>query len=790
MHAESSQSPDQELINNLPKGLLKWIFFNPGQQALFITSGSSLERTLEDTLAEAGLSVTSVPYSDLDAQLAKAAFDYVFVGAALEYCKGDGSAASMLEVARRVLKPGGKLLLFFDNRLGIRYFCGDADPCTGIIFDGIENYPRAVRGRKQRLLYDKAEVTALLDSVGFACHKFYAVFPDLRAPQLLVADGYFPNEELDVRLFPAYNRADSVFLKEELLYSSLVRNQLFHSMANAFLVECVSDETYKDSLEKADYVTLSMDRGTQRSFATIVIGKERVIKKPLYADGIEALEAIEANARKLEQRGIPVAKGIIQDSAYVSEYIEGDSLVTSLRDLLCRDTQAFLAQLDMLWKYIIDSSESIPYADVNWENIDPSWDDLEKMGVRVDRSQWRRIALVNGGYDEVFGPILEEGFFDLVVLNAIASHNGPIFFDQEFTIPSFPARCIMLRNIDLIYRDQTLETIYPSRALYERYGIALHEQLYRSIENHIWRELVNFDTLTEYRSTRERNMGSVAMNRFCMNQAQRVRNAIMTDIFVDAADKDLYIFGAGRWADKFMAMYRNEYKISGIVDNDPHRQGSLMHGLTIENPDILRYLDKERTKVIICVKDCALIVRQLLDWGIKNIGVYNAWLPYPQHKKRQTFSALNPLTEKKKYRIGYVAGVFDLFHIGHLNLLRRAKAECEYLIVGVVTDEGVRRNKHIEPVIPFEQRLAVVQGCRYVDEAVEIPLIYCDTQDAWRKYQFDVQFSGSDYEHDHLWLEKQRFLRAHGSDLVFFPYTETTSSTQIKREITFRGNQN
>ena len=140
----------------------------------------------------------------------------------------------------------------------------------------------------------------------------------------------------------------------------------------------------------------------------------------------------------------------------------------------------------------------------------------------------------------------------------------------------------------------------------------------------------------------------------------------------------------------------------------------------------------------------------------------------------------NPFFLHAAGRTAVPAGVFDLFHIGHLNLLRRAKEQCDYLIVGVVSDEGVRKNKHTEPFIHFEERLQMVRACKYVDEAVKIPLIYCDTADAYRKFRFDAQFSGSDYEHSTAWLNKQAFLRSRGSEMVFFPYTESTSSTKIK----------
>lgn len=135
---------------------------------------------------------------------------------------------------------------------------------------------------------------------------------------------------------------------------------------------------------------------------------------------------------------------------------------------------------------------------------------------------------------------------------------------------------------------------------------------------------------------------------------------------------------------------------------------------------------------------------------------------------------------EKKYKVGYMAGVFDLFHIGHLNLMRRAKEQCEYLIVGVLTDEEVQRWKPNKPFIPFEERIQIVESIKYVDKAVKVTSENITRMDSWNIYHFDCQFSGSDYANNEGWLWDQQQLRKVGSDIVFLPYTQTTCSTKIK----------
>lgn len=137
----------------------------------------------------------------------------------------------------------------------------------------------------------------------------------------------------------------------------------------------------------------------------------------------------------------------------------------------------------------------------------------------------------------------------------------------------------------------------------------------------------------------------------------------------------------------------------------------------------------------------------------------------------------------KEYKIGYVAGVFDLFHIGHLNLIRRAKEKCEYLIVGVLTDELVVHFKGQKPYIPFEERKEIIGALKYVDKAVGVNMDNIDKMAAWELYKFDCLFSGDDYVNNETWMIDKKRLNQVGSDIQFFGYTKSTSSTQIKEVI-------
>ena len=131
--------------------------------------------------------------------------------------------------------------------------------------------------------------------------------------------------------------------------------------------------------------------------------------------------------------------------------------------------------------------------------------------------------------------------------------------------------------------------------------------------------------------------------------------------------------------------------------------------------------------------------------------------------------------------IGYTSGVFDMFHIGHLNILRRAKENCDKLIVGVSTDEVVESYKHKKPVIPYEQRKAIVEAIRYVDEVV--PQTTMDKMEMWGKIHFNVMFHGDEWKGTELYNKYEREFAEVGVKIIYIPHTDGISSSILRSKI-------
>lgn len=136
---------------------------------------------------------------------------------------------------------------------------------------------------------------------------------------------------------------------------------------------------------------------------------------------------------------------------------------------------------------------------------------------------------------------------------------------------------------------------------------------------------------------------------------------------------------------------------------------------------------------------------------------------------------------EKKYKIGYTTGVYDMFHIGHLNILKRAKEQCEMLIVGVTTDELCFKRKHKYPIICEADRIAIVEAIRYVDKVVR--QIDMDKIHQVKEFDVDAVFVGSDWKGTDAWILYEKEFAAVGCTVVYLDHTDGISSTILRNKL-------
>lgn len=772
---------EKELIKAIKKGLLQWYPFKPDSRTLYIKNiqdalADMLEELAEelycvpcaltcsdhcadgtggrDSCATGSESDENTPVNDsreIWQQKYEGYFDYIICIEDLEYYQ---KPERYLRSWRKLLKEDGTLLLGMNNRLGIRYFCGDRDPYTGRNFDGVEGYRRAYSRKEDEFTgrcYSQSELRRMLEEAGWHAPHFFSVLPDLQNPCLIYAEEYLPNEDLTTRVFPTYHYPDAVFLEEAPLYSGLMENGMFHKMANAYLIECAPAGGGSDVL----HVTCSMERGREKALYTIIHRSGIVEKRAPYPEGQKRLEKLVEHGKDLSAHGISVIEARLEGDACVMPYMDAEVGQVYLKKLLLTDKEQFLQKMDHFRDLILQSSDI----------VEPDKGDGE-------------------------GAVLRRGYLDMVPLNSFYMNDTFVFYDQEFCEENYPANAIITRMVATFYAGNAeLEKILPINTLFERYGLTKHLERWRKMEWDFLGELRKEKELRKYHEAHRCNSDILNANRQRMNYSSEEYQRLFVDIFRNADTRKLILFGSGNFTKKFLALYGQDYPVYAVIDNNEQKWGQEIEGIMIHPPKLLKELQSGEYKVLICIKNYLSVMRQLEDMGVREYSIFDSGKDYPRKRRPilqaqgQTESETGRKAERKKYHTGYIAGVFDLFHVGHLNMFKRAKEQCEYLIVGVVTDEGVRKYKEVEPFIPYEERAEMVRSCRYVDEVAEIPLHFGGTRDAWRLHHFDCQFSGSDYVDNPDWLNEKEFLEKHGAEMVFFPYTESTSSSQIKRLI-------
>jgi len=758
---------DYDISHNMIKGLITWYPFETGKRVLFLRGIHDVFNVIEEELSKKQLDVVSMNILECDRHIEK--FDYIISAIAFEVTK---ELTDAIGYWKKKLKPNGKMLIIAENRLAINYFLGDRDLFSGCVFDGIDDYSKQKIDMIPGRSYSMSEWKKALGVNGFFS-KIYGVFPSLFFANILIADGYEPNENLSERFTPFYNDNSTIFLDEKKVYKSLQDNGVISKMANGFFIECGLNNDLTDYNE----ICLQSNRLPEKAVITYV-KEDSVEKKTMWYDDENALTAIDNNCKYLAKHGVPMAECVLKNGALSTPFEKGVIATEYFRQLIETNVDEFEKEFDMFVSILVNSSRHVPYKDVDWEKFDPLWDKRKEDDPNID--YWRNLAFGSETDRNHIGPILERGYYDLTTINCVRNEEGYIFFDQEYYVEKFPAKALIYRSIDFIFRIPKLENYISRESLLEKYDLKADENVWRNYYSRPLNDIVHdAEVASLYRGNRQ-DLRLIQANRVRYNYSDIEYEKYFVDIFKDVQELKCYVFGSGVYAEKFLTYYDEFISVAGILDNNSEKWGDSFHGKEIISPSVLEK-ETEPYKVFLCIKYYDDVLKQLKSYGTKNIAVYKPEKVYEVPKSKQFIMSDN--SKGKRYKVGYVAGVFDLFHVGHINLLRRAKEECEYLIVGVVSDEQVISGKKTTPYYPFEDRLEIVKSCKYVDEAHRIPPNNPGTEYAHELYRFDVQFSGSDYENDPRWIASREYLRSRGADLVFFPYTESTSSTKIKKQI-------
>lgn len=734
---------EEELKRELPKNLLNWYPFVAGEKVLYI---GNAEDAYVDVLRQCDVEVSIMDIKDVEKSCleeTEAAYDKIVCIAYLELEK---EPEAILAAFAKLLKQEGRLLLGMNNRLGIRYFCGDRDPYTDRNFDGIEGYKRAYakkedvfRGR----CYCKDELREFVESAGWKQVKFYSVFSDLTHPMLLATeDSNLSVDELQA-MIPTYNNPDTLFLEEENLYQTLCKEDVIHKMANAFLIECTVNGTLSDAV----WVKTPMDSKRENALVTILHATNIVEKRAVYPEAEQRLALMMKHSKMLKDRGLSVLEGTLEEGVWSMPFVQHQTGVTYLKELIRTDMDRFLAELDRFRDLIFQSSEII----------------------KEDRCDGN-------------GAVLEDGFFDLTPANCYYIDGEFVFWNQEFCVKKYPANILLLRMIQPLYQgDIEMNNYLLIETLYERYG--LKEKIASWWRGDWWFSYHNKNrhVMWDYYQKVSKDHNVLNSNRQRINYSSDDYQKLFVDIFKNADTRKLILFGSGAFTKKFLELYKDNYPVHAIIDNNSAKWGEKMEGIPIYSPEWIKQFQSGEYKVIICMKNYLSVMKQLDELGVGDYSIYDWNKDYPRPLKALVTKTSTEEETPKKYNIGYVAGVFDMFHVGHVNLLRRAKEMCNYLIVGVLQDESVYRQKNKYPIISCEDRAEVLKSCRYADQVEVLPLDYAGIRDAHRLFHFDCQFSGDD--HGKAWQRDKEFLNSKGADIVFFNYTEKVSSTMLRAQL-------
>ena len=396
-------------------------------------------------------------------------YDYITIIGELEIVGGgENNQTPYVEFLQKIikrLKPNGRVLIAVENRYGLRYFCGTAEPHTGIPYSGINNYPYGTPGYS----FDKKEISDIIKNAGYKDIKFYYPLPDYKLTQLVYSDEYLPEKNLKERILFYHLEAEKLLALENQIYGAIIENQVFPFFSNSFLIDCGMSKMEAQAI----YATLTTDRGKEDALATVIYNSGYVHKRALYKEGETRTQLVYHNMMDLKKRGIHIVPHRKEGNNLIMPYVYDIMLSDYLRQIVYTEPDMFEECIDRLYQEILKSSDSVP----------------------AEKNQFP--VKVSGTVD--FGTILKRAYIDMIPLNCFYINGEMVFFDQEFVRENYPALYTLFRALKYIYLfDPGIDNKVPLEKLKEKYHMKDIWDLFIEEENRFVAENRKYDVYKHF----------------------------------------------------------------------------------------------------------------------------------------------------------------------------------------------------------------------------------------------------------------------------------------------------
>ncbi|MDE6208120.1 MAG: class I SAM-dependent methyltransferase [Lachnospiraceae bacterium] len=379
-------------------------------------------------------------------------FDYITLIGVLEYqgtyTESDNPYVDFLNKIRKLLKPGGKLLIAIENKYGLKYWCGAREDHTGIPFDSINQYKL---GNRTAVTFSKKELDNIIETAGFEWRHFYYPYPDYKMPTVVFSE----KEKITIgkmgNVAPYYvPDGNSLIANEKDIYTDLIDNNEMAFFANSYLVECATENM---NLGKITYALLNNRRKRGLNVGTLFTDDGKVIKWNNENNDITHINKTLENQNYLKEQGLRVVEADIKENRLIMDKIVGNSLEDLFIDNYLRmNAEGIIELYNYYLTQIINSSERAEAGN----------------NIILDFTTVKNIN---------YGIVLKNGMFDMIPRNAFIIDNEAAWFDQEWKIENVPARFIFYHGVkEMYFSNPWMENILNFADVILNYEITKEEQ--------------------------------------------------------------------------------------------------------------------------------------------------------------------------------------------------------------------------------------------------------------------------------------------------------------------------